>query len=242
MKEYWKVIAQGVVVLLAAGAATWWVVQWENPQRRALAEGRRAIARHLAEPLDLTGFYDTSADNFNNAWAVVPTGFQTFCQVPFQIDGSLQLWGAGFPQYGGGSGAEEILGIPVNRKFETLYVYHTAIFWSPNNVPIYQLVFRYADDESATNIIRYGADIMDWYANLTKQGQVVTPRGRHSRLAWHGTYAAGDGKTTPLRISLTAMPNPRPAVEVTAIDLYSCKTNSCGCIMAMTTGKAGLMP
>ena len=144
----------GVVILLTLGAATWLVVLFNNPQRRALAEGRRAIANHLAEPLDLTVYYDTPAANFDNEWAFVPSGFQTFYHVPLQIDGRMFLWGGGFPpnpQPGKAIGPEEILGIPVNRKFETLYVYHTAIFWSPDRAPVYQLVFRYDDGESVTN-------------------------------------------------------------------------------------------
>lgn len=240
MKRFWKPIVAGVAALLAAGAITWLVVWFMNPQRRALAAGQRAIAEHLAEPLDLTVYYDKQAANFDNEWSAVPSGFQTFCRVPLQIDGSLQLWGAGFPAYGSGSGAEEILGIPVNRSFETLYVYHTAIFWSPNNAPIYQLVFRYDDGDSVTNTIRYGADILDWFANTNRRGEVIAPTSRHSRLAWHGEYSA-DGKKTLLRFSLTEVANSNPLARVTSIDLYSCKTNSAGCILAMTTGKSGLM-
>ncbi len=240
MKKYWNPIVAGVAILLALGAATWLVVLFNNPQRRALAEGRHAIANHLAEPLDLTAFYDTPTANFDNGWTVVPSGFQTLCHVPLQIDGSMQLWGGGFPQFGAGSGAEEILGIPVNRRFETLYVFHTAIFWSPNNAPIYQLVFRYDDGESVTNTIRYGADILDWYGNTNSKGKVIGPTGHNSRLAWHGDYPENE-KIIPLRFSLTALTNPNPSSEVTSIDLYSCKTNSAGCILAMTTGRSGLL-
>lgn len=136
--------------------------------------------------------------------------------------------------------ARKSVGIPVNRRFETLYVYHTAIFWSPNNAPVYQLVLRYADGESATNTIRYGADILDWFATPDKRGRIPGPVGHNSKLAWHGVYSA-NGKITNLRFSLTALSNPNPASEVTSIDLYSCKTNSAGCILAMTTGKSGLM-
>jgi hypothetical protein len=225
MKKHWKPIGAGVAALLAVGAATWFVVQFENPR---------------TEPLDLTAYYSTFASNFENEWAVVPSGFQTFDHVPFQIDGSILLWGAGFPQYGGGTGAEEIVGIPVNRRFETLYVYHTAIFWSPNNAPVYELVFRYGDGESVTNTIRYGADILDWFANADSGGRIIGPGSHNSRLAWHGEYSA-NGKITPLRFSLTALVNPKPSFEVASIDLYSCKTNSAGCIMAMTTGRSGLL-
>lgn len=233
----------GVVILLTLSAATWFVILFNNPQRRALAEGRRAIANHLAGPLDLTAYYDTPAANFDNEWAVVPSGFQTFYHVPLQIDGHMFLWGAGFPQnpqLGEAIGPEEILGIPVNRRFETLYVYHTAIFWSPNNAPVYQLVFRYGDGESVTNTIKYGVDILDWYANANSKGRIIGPTGHNSRLAWHGEYSANE-KIIPLRFSLTALTNPNPLSEVTSIDLYSCKTNSAGCILAMTAGRSGLM-
>lgn len=107
MKKIWKWIGTGVATLLVAGAVVWLIVFFTNPERRALAEGRRDIARRLAEPLDLSAHYDKPAGNIENEWTAVPGGFQTFCHVPFQIDGSLQLWGAGFPAYGGGSGAEE---------------------------------------------------------------------------------------------------------------------------------------
>ena len=233
-----KPIALATVVLLALGVGTWIVLQLNIPRRLALAEGRRAIASHKAEPLDLTAQYDTLASNFGNEMTVVPRGFQTFAHVPLQIDGSKCLWGGGYPYHGEGIGAENLLGIPVHRRFETLYVCHGAIFWSPNNATVYELVFRYDDDYSVTNQIRYGVDVLDWYANKGKV--VIGPAGPNSRLAWHGEYSA-NGKIIPLRFSLTALKNPKPFMEVTSIDLYSCKSNSCGLILAMTTGRSGLM-
>ncbi len=235
-----KTAATSAAIVLAVGATTGVVAHLDIPHRLELSAGRHAMANRLAEPVDLSAYYDKRADNFDKEWAIVPSGFQTFYHVPFQADGSLQLWGAGFPAYGGGSGTEQIEGIPVNRRFETLYLYHTAIFWSPNNAPIYQLVFRYDNGESVTNTIRYGADILDWYATPDRRGRIPPPASHNSKLAWHGDYLA-DGKTTHLRFSLTALPNPNPLLTVTSIDLYSCKTNSAGCILAMTTGKSGLM-
>jgi hypothetical protein len=234
-----KAIVVGTVVLLALGTATWIVLPLNIPHRLALAEGRRAITNHKAEPLDLIAQYDTLASNFGGEMSIVPRGFQTFAHVPLQIDGSKCLWGGGFPYHGEGIGAENLLGIPVHRRFETLYVCHTAIFWSPDNAPVYELVFRYDDDDySVTNQIRYGVDVLDWYANKGKP--VLGPTGPNSRMAWHGEYSA-NGKIVPLRFSLTALKNPKPFMEVTTIDLYSSKSNSCGLILAMTTGRDGLM-
>jgi hypothetical protein len=157
--------------------------------------------------------------------------------VPLQIDGLKCLWGAA----NGKSGQnfdQQLLGIPVHRKFETLYVYHATYWTAQNNTPVYELVFRYEDDYSVTNQIRYGVDILDWYANKGKT--IFGPTGPNSRLAWHGEYSA-KGKTQPLRFCLTALENPKPFLEVTSIDLYSCKSISTTCIMAMTTGQSGLM-
>ena len=233
-----KTVASGAGVLLALGASTAFVIQLDIPHRLALAEGRRAIANHLAEPLDLTASYDTLASHFGEGMTAVPHGFQTFAHVPLQIDGSKCLWGAGYPQYGGSISDPQFLGIPVNRKFETLYVCHTAIFSSRNNTPVYELVFRYEDGDSVTNVVKYGADVLDWYANTG--WKVIGPTGRNSQLAWHGDYVA-KGKTLPLRFSLTALNNPRPSEQVASIDLYSSKNASCGLILAMTAGKSGLM-
>ena len=233
-----KTVVSGAGVLLALGATTGVMLQLDIPHRLALAEGRRAMANHIAEPLDLTASYDTLSSHFGGEMAVVPHEFQTFDHVPLQIGGSRCLWGAGSPQFGGPIGEPQVLGIPVNRKFETLYVYHTAIFWSPNRTPVYELVFRYEDGESVTNLIRYGSDILDWYAN--DKGPIIGPSSHNSRLAWHGRYLA-DGKMVPLRFSLTALDNPRPSVPVASLDMYSSKNASCGLILAMTTGKAGLM-
>jgi RNA polymerase sigma factor (sigma-70 family) len=233
-----KTAASGAGVLLVLGASTAFVIQLDIPHRLALAEGRRAIANHLAEPLDLTASYDTLVSHFGGEMTAVPHGFQTFAHVPLQIDGTKCLWGAGYPQYGGSVGDPQLLGIPVNRKFETLYVCHTAIFSSRNNTPVYELVFRYEDGDSVTNLIKYGADILDWHANTG--WKVIGPTGRDSQLAWHGDYVA-KGKTLPLRFSLTALNNPRPSEQVASIDLYSSKNASCGLILAMTAGKSGLM-
>jgi hypothetical protein len=232
-----KTVASGVGVLLVLATTTGIVLQLNIPHRLALAEGRRSIASHKAEPLDLTAVYEWQASRFDNAWTALPRGFQTFAHVPFQIDGLKCLWGAGNAE-SGQNFDEQVLGIPVNRRFDTLYVYHATYHTARIGTPVYELVFRYEDSDPVTNQIRYGVDVLDWYANKGKT--VIGPTGPNSRLAWHGEYSAG-GKKQPLRFCLTALENPKPFLEVTSIDLYSCKSISTTCIMAMTSGQSGLM-
>jgi RNA polymerase sigma factor (sigma-70 family) len=246
-------IAGAVVVgvLLATGATTAIVFRHEIGYRFALAGGRRAVANHVAEPLDLTGHYGSSASVFNSGpeyWGTVPSGFQVFDHVPLQIGGLLCLWGERNAA-GGAKFPEQVVGIPVNRKFEALYIYQTAFFPSSENTPVYEVVWRYEDGSSATNQLRYGSDIIELAGNPTRRASRVTgpnnktandPTGPNSSLAWMGGTRT-QGQNRPMRFCLTAIANPQPAVEVTSIDLYSCKSESAPCILAMTTGRAALM-
>ena len=229
----------GTVVLLALAAIAVIVFRHKIANQIALAGGRRAIANHTAATLDLPGDYIWPASNFHwsRVWKPVPIGFQVFHHVPLQIEGTLCLWGDGNTKMGAVF-PEQVLGIAVNRKFETLYVYHCTFFGSPNNTPVYNLVFRYEDDYSVTNTIRYGVDTIDFN---TPGGKTKTgPTGTNSKVAWVGGSFTPDGKR-PLLFCLTAIENPKPFLEVKTIDLFSCKNKSAGVILALTTGRSGLM-
>ena len=229
-----------VLVVVVGGV---FFIKWlRDPQRIATAKGERIIAQNLAAPLDMTSRIQTPASTFSQikqfpAWQFVPIGFQTFCNVPLQIDGMICLYGEGNAR-AGLKFPETCTGIPMNQKFETLYVYHAAFYVSPRGTPVYVIVFRYEDGSSATNQLLYSDDVLDWYANGGKK--VVGPTAARSKLAWHGGAGPGEGKQ-PLRFCLTAVENPFPDTTVTAIDLYSCKNQSAACILAFTPGRAGLM-
>ena len=226
----------GTVVLLAVVVI---VFRHKITNQIALAGGRRAVANHTAVPLDLNDIYDRSASTFHKSpvWEDTPIGFQVFHHVPLQIDGYQLLWGEGNAQTGGVF-PEQVLGIAVNQKFETLYVYHCTFYGSPNNTPVYNLVFRYEDDYSVTNTIRYGIDTLDF--NTPGSIKNAGPTGTNSKVAWVGGSFTPDGKR-PLLFSLTAIENPKPFLQVKSIDLFSSKNRSAGIILALTAGRSGLM-
>jgi hypothetical protein len=236
-----KAVVWGTVVVLIGAVATTLILQWPNiTNRMMVAAGERAVARHIATPIDLTGQYAASAAAFENSagfWGEMPWEFQVFRHVPLQIDGIMYLWGAGNAK-GGNVYPEEVTGIPVNLKFETLYVYHCTFYGSPKNTPVYDLVFRYEDGESATNTMRYGVDTMDF--NTPGGRSLKGPSGPNTKVAWVGSSFTPDGKH-PLLFSLTALKNPRPSFQVASIDLFSSKQQSAGVIFAMTAGPSGLM-
>jgi hypothetical protein len=234
------VVWGSVVVVLAAVGLTLYLERHNIADRMMIASAKRAVAKHIVLPLDLTGQYAQPASSLEDSssyWGEVPWEFQVFCHVPLQIDGIIYLWGAGNAR----SGAvypEQVLGIPVNQKFETLYVYHCTFFNSPKDTPVYDLVFRYENGESATNTIRYGVDTLDF--NTPGGKRIVGPSGHNSKVAWVGSSFTPDGKH-PLLFSLTAIKNPQPSLKITSIDLFSSKNQSAGVILAMTGGPAGLM-
>ena len=235
-------VASATLVLVVGVGGVLFFKWLRDPQRIAAAESERLIAQHLAEPLDMTARIQTPASYFEQdkqfpAWHFVPTGSQTFRHIPLQIDGMICLYGEGNAR-AGLKFPEAWPGIPINQKFETLYVYHGAFYGSPNGTPVYDIVFRYEDGSSATNQILYGDDVLDWYANGGKK--VTGPTAARSKLAWHGGAGPGEGKQ-PTRFCLTAVENPFPATTVTAVDLYSCKSRTAACILALTPGRAGLM-
>jgi len=90
-------MAIGAGVLLAAGITTAVVMADKDPNRAAMAKGQQMIAKHIAGPLDLTANYTTPISRFDHitgfpAWKTVPRGFQTFANVPLQIEGMICLW------------------------------------------------------------------------------------------------------------------------------------------------------
>ena len=236
-----KVAVAGGIVLIVASVAIILFLERQNiSDWMTINAGKRAVAKHIATPLDLTGHYTTPAsalEDSSSYWGEIPWEFQVFRHVPLQIDGILCLWGAGNAK----SGAvypEEATGIAVNQKFETLYVYHCTFYNSPKNTPVYDLVFRYADGESATNTMLYGVDTMDF--NTAGGKNIRGPSSPNTKIGWIGSSFTADGKH-PLLFSLTAVKNPRPSVMVSSIDLFSSKNQSAGIILAMTAGPSGMM-
>jgi len=216
-----------------------------NSTAPALTVRDELINSGAATPLDLATNYTTPVTWFNHidrfpAWRTVPRGFQLFAGVPLDIEGMICLWGGGnttnlhivFPV--------AQLGIAVNQKFESLYVYHSGFFTSSNGVPVYAVVFRYADGSSATNTVKHTDDLFDWHAH--DANNVPVPTAARSKQAWvGGAFPNKNHKNDPLHFTLTELANPQPDLIVQTLDLYSSKSRTAPCIMAMTIGKAGLL-
>lgn len=194
-----------------------------------------------AVPLDLSDRCNFKASDFDRVkqypWPAVPRGSQTFAGVPLEISGAINLWGERNAK-NGLIFPEQFQGIPIQRQFEALYVCHGAFFEGGRGLPMYEIVFNYDDATSASDTIVCGIDVRDWYAN--RKEVTFGPSGPRSTLAWDCDAPLGD-RTQTIRFCLTEVANPHPDKGVTTIDLVSSKTQTASCILAITTGKSGLM-
>lgn len=239
-----SIVWGSVVLLLAAVGLTVYLERQNITDYMVVAKAKRAVAKHIIMPVDMTGQYVQQASSLEGSssyWGEVPWEFQVFHNVPLNIDGIVYLWGAGNAK-AGAVFPKQVLGIPVNEKFDTLYVYHCTFYNSPKGTPVYDLVFRYENGDSATNTVKYGIDTMDFNTNPGGKAikDIKGPTGHDTKIGWIGSSFSADGKH-PLLFSLTAMKNPQPAQKITSIDLFSSKNQSAGVILAMTGGPAGLM-
>ncbi len=203
--------------------------------------------RAAAVLVDLKPYYSGLAKDFEKAtrfpWKWVPRGSQTFANVPLDIGGRICLWGERNANVNGQVFPEKVEGIAIDREFETLFVYHCTFFESPQGTPVYELIFHYEDNTSASDTIRYMDDVRDWYCYPDEKQP--GPTNDRSALVWHGASimenGAAPGEIQSLRFCLTAIENPHPDRKVKSIDLVSSKNQSAGCILAMTLGKSTLM-
>ena len=190
-----------------------------------------------AQPLDLTSFYQTPASQFDKIKAfpfrIAPRGSKTFGNVPLAIDGMICLWGESSAK-NGQKFPEKVDDIPVNRKFDSLYVYHTTFFSSRDGSPVYHLTLKYANDTESMTTICYGAHVRDWYWLMSPPEKVTELSDSKSKMAWSADHP--DNKNIKIRFFISPITNPRPALEVKSISLASAKGASTACIMAMTTG------
>lgn len=190
------------------------------------------LPRKFLQPIDEIA----KSDQF--PWRDVPRGEVVLGNVPLKIEGIMTLWGESNAKRGMLM-PEAIPGIPVARKFEALYVYQTAFFSAPDGTPIAKLVFQYADGTSAEGQICYGTHVRDWWQPKGGPEELIDPK---SKLVWSGPNSlAPANNPNQLQLFITELHNPHPENRVNTIDVVSMKGPAAICIMAMTTGPAGLL-
>ena len=190
------------------------------------------------EPLDLTSRYQRPASDFDGIrgvpWRDVPRNRQLFGNIPLEIGGLICLWGEENAKRGL-KFPEEVKGIPVARKFDSLYLYHAGFYCSGDGSAVAKLALQYADGSSAVIELVDGTHLLDWFGGL----ETPVLKDPDSKMVWRGVNSMST-KTPPgqIRFFITEIPNMRPLDEVSTIDLMSAKGKAASVILAMTTGPA----
>ena len=183
-------------------------------------------------PGDLTSF------NQPGAWSVVPRGRQVLGNVPFQIDTLVQLWGQGGAS-AGKAYREAVENLPVNRKFEVLYMLNGTAYAASEGDDVMSVLLHYADGTTGKLTIRYGTQTGDWWQlHSTTQVNATDPA---TKVVWRAEDPSVARYNKSMRFFCTPLVNPKPALEVKSLDLVSEKSQAVPLILALTTGPAGLL-
>jgi hypothetical protein len=193
------------------------------------------ISKQANQYRDERGWFGDAALTFKD----LPTGRQTFAGVPFNIftfttspvPTVIMLGGAGIPN----NPAQDVKGIPVERKADALFFLHTARIDARRNndeirdkkkFEMLRYVINYADGQTATIPIYAELDIDDY--------RQKTPRPLPgANLAWTKPFANSDLSAAAW---VKQWDNPRPDVAIKSVDVvYGADRRGVPAVLAITT-------
>jgi beta-galactosidase len=196
------------------------------------------ISKQANQYRDERGWFGDRSATFKD----MPTGRQTFAGVPFDIftfatspvPTCIMLGGDGVPN----SPAQEVRGIPVQRKADALFFLHTArmdVRRSEQEVrerkrfEMLRYVIHYADGQTAVVPIYAELDIDDY------RQRTPTPLPG-AQIGWTRPYAGTDLHAVAY---LKQWDNPRPEVEIRSIDMvYGPDRRGIPALLAVTAATA----
>lgn len=165
----------------------------------------------------------------------MPHGLQELAGVPFELNGLLQLFGAG-PARGRSIFRDRVAIDLGGRPFGQLHVLHGTAYSAPVGTPVARLVFRYTDGTRHEQPILYGHHVRDWWrAKVELPARVVDPQ---TKVVWRGTHRQAEAYAKTLRLYRTVLANPQPDKPVARLELVSAKEEPAWVILAMTTDSA----
>lgn len=163
----------------------------------------------------------------------LPSGLVTFDGVKFDVRGvvmlgrrePVQAWLDQFPTS---------IQIKLGRRVQRLQILHGVWSWDfvREGLAVASFVWHYADGIQRETEIVYGRDVRHWaHGGDHPDPRVECERGR---VVWQGTNPVAEAEGTTRRLYLTRFDNPRPEIEVTAIDYVSKRTQAAPFMVAMT--------
>ncbi|HZV36536.1 MAG TPA: hypothetical protein VFB72_18305 [Verrucomicrobiae bacterium] len=182
-----------------------------------------------------------------NSLAELPSGIHIFGGVPFDVEGSVQLWGRGFAdpdkKYpdSGRKFPERARGIAIRRKCARIYMLHSVGFVKDEmrGQTVAQLVLHYADGSQEILNIKIGEQVQGWWGPIYKTDAdpgLCETTAPGTELAWVGTTPSMQERSpeSSLRLYKSTFDNPHPDRELLSIDYVSTLTNAAPFMVGMT--------
>jgi hypothetical protein len=143
---------------------------------------------------------------------------RTLNGIPFRLDGVV-LVGPGESTSGDDVRVPlqpEVKGIPIGRRVGRLHFLHGTHWQGRDGQVIASYVMHYADGSQAVLPIRYGADVVDWWAVRDNSSEAA-----RYRVAWRGSNGASSSHREGIRLFIKSWENPRPDVPIRSMDMVT---------------------
>jgi hypothetical protein len=171
----------------------------------------------------------------NNSLGEVHRGKRVYGGVTFDVQGTIQLMGAGIKEIGGKAYPQRVEHIRIDRHCSKIHLLHGASFLTEsaagNTNFIGKLFLHYADGSKQEIKIVAGENVLDWWGPLYSTGadpRSITISSPNSELAWTGSnpYLQEQRPNWSLRLYKSTFANPNPNLELSSIDYASSVTRA----------------
>ena len=122
-----------------------------------------------------------------------------------------------------------IQGIRVGAKGSRIQALQGTYFEADDGTPVGRYVLHYADGQTAELPIVYGRDTRNWWTVAGEPAE--TP---DAAVVWRGATPAATAEGQSLRLWKRTYPNPRPDVEIVALDFISAEAYPAPFVIAIT--------
>jgi len=225
-RHAWPTLVLGIVI----GATFLTAAQ---PQKAAA----ESSAPDAQEPtvLDISQFCQEhfSKDDAVNEHFQTLAGRQIIDGVPFEITGRALLFGKKESKWMHQTNYPDLVGIPVQRKFDELHLVHNARWAEAEGQIIAYIRLNYANRKGAILPIAYGRHVRDWSRLASEERETLSDD--RSKIIWRGTGLPSFKSTT--RVFKSTLDNPNPDLVVSTIDILTTRSLSAYELLAATVAR-----
>ncbi len=174
------------------------------------------VSRSFADDDSHAGW---TGQGHENDLSTLPAGQLSSAAIPFNITGrAIVLRGSNTPAFPLSSG---LMKFPAPVKSPTLYFLHTAAWNAKFNIPVAEYDLVYEDGSVERIPVRYGHEIIDWWAAMPAV---------NARVAWKGR----NGGNHLVGVYMVRADNPYPEKALKGIEFKSTNSSCTPALLAIT--------